>query len=287
MRRIAHLSDLHFGRTDPEVVRGAIDAVCRLKPDLVVVSGDLTQRARSHQFRAARAFLDRLPKPQIVVPGNHDVPLWNLFARGLSPLRKYRRNITRDLEPFFADDEIAVLGLNTARSLTIKDGRINRQQIDVAVARFSAGAPHCLHILVTHHPFDQPDKGDAGDIVGRAVMAMSAIGDRVDLILSGHLHLARSESSAQRYPGSGALLILAGTATSTRRRGEANAFNLLQVERNALTLQRHEWAPSLGAFAEAQLQIFERSERGWSNAGPRTESAPAKRDEILGPDRSG
>jgi 3',5'-cyclic AMP phosphodiesterase CpdA len=263
VRKIAHLSDLHFGRTDPDVVRGAIDAVNRLKPDLVVVSGDLTQRARSHQFRAARAFLDRLPQPQIVVPGNHDVPLWNLFARGLSPLRKYRRTITRDLEPFFADDEIAVLGLNTARSLTIKDGRINRHQIDVAVARFSAGAPHCLHILVTHHPFDQPDKGDAGDIVGRAVMAMTAIGNRVDLILSGHLHLAGSDSSAQRYPGSGALLVLAGTATSTRRRGEANAFNLLEVDGTTLTLQRHEWIPAQGTFAEAQQQAFTRSDRGW------------------------
>src|SRR3954447_26019387 len=106
MRTIAHLSDLHFGRTDPDVVRGAIDAVRRLQPDLTVISGDLTQRARSHQFRAARAFLDRLPKPQIVVPGNHDIPLWNVFARSFSPLRKYRRIITGDLAPFFADDEI-------------------------------------------------------------------------------------------------------------------------------------------------------------------------------------
>jgi 3',5'-cyclic AMP phosphodiesterase CpdA len=264
LRRIAHLSDLHFGRTDPDVVRGAIESVGRLEPDLVVISGDLTQRARSHQFRAARAFLDRLPKPQIVVPGNHDIPLWNLFARGLSPLRKYRRNITRDLEPFFADDEIAVLGLNTARSLTIKDGRLNRRQVAVAVERFAASAPHCIQILVTHHPFDQPDKGDAGDIVGRAVMAMSAIGSHVDLILSGHLHLAGTESSAQRYPGSDALLILAGTATSTRRRGEANAFNLLEVERNTLLLQRHEWMPAQGGFAKAQQQVFERADGGWS-----------------------
>src|ERR1700754_1938081 len=103
MRTIAHLSDLHFGRTDPMVVRGAIESVCRIKPDLVVISGDLTQRARSHQFRAARAFLDRLPKPQIVVPGNHDIPLWNILARTFSPLRKYRRIVSRDLEPFFAD----------------------------------------------------------------------------------------------------------------------------------------------------------------------------------------
>jgi len=264
MRTIAHLSDLHFGRTDPEVVQGAITAVCRLDPDLVVVSGDLTQRARSHEFRAARAFLDRLPKPQIIVPGNHDVPLWNVFARTLSTLTKYRRIVTADLEPFFADTEIAVLGLNTARAFTIKDGRVNRRQVALAAARFAAAPASAAKILVTHHPFDQPQTGDAGDIVGRAVMAMTALGTGVDLILSGHLHLGRGGSSALRYPGSGALLVLAGTATSTRQRGEPNAFNMLEIDGNELSLHRHEWNTAHRAFAQAARQRFTRSDHGWS-----------------------
>src|ERR1700724_3824289 len=106
MRSLVHLSDLHFGRVDATVVGPLIEAVNRLKPDLIAVSGDLTQRARSGQFRAARTFLDSLPQPQIVVPGNHDVPMHNVFARFMQPLNKYRRFITADLRPSYADEEI-------------------------------------------------------------------------------------------------------------------------------------------------------------------------------------
>src|SRR3954464_5604942 len=109
MRTLVHLSDLHFGRTDQNLVKPLIKTIGEIKPDLVAVSGDLTQRARSHQFVAARAFLDALPKPQIVVPGNHDIPLRNILLRFVSPLDKYRQYITHDLLPFYSDDEIAVL----------------------------------------------------------------------------------------------------------------------------------------------------------------------------------
>src|SRR5215216_1335726 len=120
MRTLVHLSDLHFNRINGSVIAPLIERVRGIKPDLVAVSGDLTQRARSAQFKEARRFLDALPRPQIVVPGNHDVPMYNLFARFFKPLTKYQRYITNDLEPFYFDGEIAVLGINTARSLTIK-----------------------------------------------------------------------------------------------------------------------------------------------------------------------
>jgi 3',5'-cyclic AMP phosphodiesterase CpdA len=129
MRTLVHLSDIHFGRVDQAIIEPLINLITELKPDVVAVSGDLTQRARSQQFKEARAFLDRLPKPQIVVPGNHDVPLYNIFARFITPLDKYRQFITEDLSPFYADEEVAVLGVNTARSLTIKGGRVNEEQV--------------------------------------------------------------------------------------------------------------------------------------------------------------
>src|SRR5215212_4405314 len=156
MRTLVHLSDLHFGRVDQELLGPVTSTVTGLNPDLVVVSGDLTQRARSQQFREAREFLDTLPSPQIIVPGNHDVPLHNLFARFFEPLEKYREFITDDLTPFYSDDEVAVLGINTARSFTVKDGRINSEQIEAIRQRLCPFPQEVTKIIVTHHPFDLP-----------------------------------------------------------------------------------------------------------------------------------
>src|SRR3989440_566563 len=130
MRKIVHLSDLHFGRVDESLVGPLVRAVNEAVPSLVVVSGDVTQRARTAQFREARAFLEQLPRPQVVVPGNHDVPLWDVLARFRSPLEKFRRHIADDLEPFYEDEEMVVAGVNTARSLTHKYGRVNERQVE-------------------------------------------------------------------------------------------------------------------------------------------------------------
>src|SRR4051794_5611299 len=110
MRTIVHLSDLHFGRVDPLVVDALRGTVNTLAPDLVVVSGDFTQRARGKQFRKARAFIEALPRPQLVIPGNHDVPMHNVFARFFNPLGRYRKHITTDLQPTYEDDEVVVIG---------------------------------------------------------------------------------------------------------------------------------------------------------------------------------
>jgi 3',5'-cyclic AMP phosphodiesterase CpdA len=129
MRTVVHLSDMHFGRVDPLVVDALRETVATIAPDLVAVSGDFTQRARSGQFRKARAFLDSLPRPQLVVPGNHDVPLHNVFARFFNPLGGYRKHITMDLQPVYEDDEVAVIGTDTTRSFTIGGGGIRRREL--------------------------------------------------------------------------------------------------------------------------------------------------------------
>jgi 3',5'-cyclic AMP phosphodiesterase CpdA len=269
MRTLVHLSDLHFGRVDHALVQPLIDAVRALAPDVVVVSGDLTQRARSMQFIEARAFLEALPEPRIVVPGNHDVPLWNPFARFGRPLAKYRLHISNDLEPFFRDGEIAVLGLNTARSLTIKNGRINQQQLHTLRTRFGPVERGIIKILATHHPFDLPVGCDEDDLVGRAELSMRALAAcQVDILLAGHLHVSHTGHTFERYriAGHSALAVSAGTALSDRRRGESNAFNVLHIARPRVSLARCAWHPDRGRFVESGKEIFEQGPDGWKRA---------------------
>jgi 3',5'-cyclic AMP phosphodiesterase CpdA len=268
VKTIVHLSDLHFGRVDEAVRIGLEAAVTQAAPDLVVVSGDLTQRARVTEFLQARRFLDSLPAPTIVVPGNHDVPLYDVFRRFLRPLTRYRRIVSDDLEPFYVDAEIAVAGINTARSSTFKNGRINERQLVRMTERFAALAPEITRIVVVHHPFGHAGTKNERDIVGRAGLAFDAFSkSRIDMILAGHLHAAHASPSSERYDidGYAALLIQAGTATSTRRRGEANSFNVIRIERPHAELDCRTWKDTEG-FVSAVREKFEFGVRGWAKS---------------------
>lgn len=266
MRTLVHLSDLHFGRTDPSLLDPLTTTVRRLEPDLVVVSGDLTQRARTAQFIAARAFLDRLPMPQLVVPGNHDVPLYDVLARFLRPLARYRRYISDDLEPCFIDEEIAVLGVNTARSLTFKHGRINEAQIGRLQERLCALPDSITKVVVTHHPFDLPSRYDSGDLVRRAALAREMLSAcRCDLLLAGHLHLSVATEGSMRSDAhvNEPIVVQAGSATSTRSRGESNSFNVIVIESRHIEIRRYVWQPATGGFSSAQSDHFQCTANGW------------------------
>ena len=273
MRTVLHLSDVHFGRVDHGILASFLETVQSIRPDLVVVSGDLTQRALPDQFQAAREFLAMLPKPQIVVPGNHDVPLHNLAARLYRPLTNYRRYITDDLHPFYSDSEIAVLGINTARALIWKNGRINPRQVARIQADFCNIGTGVTKVLVTHHPFDLPEHYTAGDLVGRARLAMKAIADcGIDLLLAGHFHIGHAGHTAVRYktPGHSAIFVQAGTL-STRGRGEPNSFNAIrcmQAGTDATGLRRIEvdrywWSDEKCAFVKTATERFEFGPGGW------------------------
>lgn len=266
MRTLVHLSDLHFGRVDQSLIAPLTALIARTAPDVLVVSGDLTQRARSSEFIAARTFLDTLQPCRIVVPGNHDISLHNLLDRFVRPLARYTRYITNDLQPFYQDDEIAIAGINTARSMTIKDGRISRTQIDQLQKRFSRVADDVIKVVVSHHPFDLPGNYAPGALVGRADAAIDTLAAcGVDLLLAGHLHASHAGTTASRYPidGYAALTVQAGTATSTRGRGEANSFNIIRIEPQQIIIDRITWNVTNASFELAGSENFRREGRRW------------------------
>lgn len=241
MATIAQLSDLHFGAHDQKVVDSTEAWLLDHRPDLVIISGDFTQRARVEQFRMASAYLNKLRSDGfevLAVPGNHDVPLYDIARRFARPLARYKRYISNDLCPWFENDKLAVLGINTARSLTIKDGRINRDQMDVIRSRFSDVPEHKTRILVTHHPLFAMPIGEGGELseaVGRHRDAIEAVCEAgVHIAVAGHFHRTYAQAARKMVENAGrALVIQAGTATSVRlRNNELQSFNWIEAHRN-------------------------------------------------------
>jgi len=263
---IAHLSDIHFGRVEPRLIAALVRTIAAVEPELVAVSGDLTQRARRQQFRAARRFLDLLPFPLLVVPGNHDVPLFNIAVRFLDPYGGYRRYIQQDLEPIFETADMIAVGLNSARAFPFHGGgRLNQTQVERAAGRLRSAASGAVKVVVTHHPFDLPASHGEEHLIGGADMAMRQLAEAgADLFLAGHLHVSHVGTTATRYQlgGRSALIVQAGTM-STRHRGELNTINVLDLAPDRIHIRRYAWAEPADAFEVSWERSFDRAPDGW------------------------
>jgi 3',5'-cyclic AMP phosphodiesterase CpdA len=259
MRTIAHISDLHFGRHDPRKVDGLLKSLAANAPDLVAVSGDLTQRARRREFAQARHFLDSIARPIVVVPGNHDVPLYDVRRRLFKPFAKYHHYITPagPEDCYFADEEMAALGLNTARPSNWKGGRVSWDQM-AHIRRIFGQLPGGIwKVLITHHPVASPHGEARVELAGRSVMALRSIHDAgVHLLLSGHHHRGISgESTAELLCNGGVLVVHAGTAVSERTRGhDGNSYNLIRLEPGRIAVTIMEWRHD--AFGEVKDTVY-------------------------------
>ena len=247
MKQLAHISDLHFGRTDPALVYGLADDLAEFGPDLLVVTGDITQRARSTQFEEARAFLEALPYPMLVVPGNHDIaPAWQPFARLTKPYSLYQRYLSSELDCSFVDDDILVIGLNTVRPWLWKSGHISRQQVDwigALVERY----PRHFHALAAHHPID-----DIG--------TLDRLG--IELVLTGHLHRSYNGPAAYHLGRAHSVLLAqASTATSTRLRGHPNGYNRVLLEGSRVLVDHRSWSGH--RFVSQAVGRYHRAGLGW------------------------
>jgi 3',5'-cyclic AMP phosphodiesterase CpdA len=238
MTLLLQISDPHFGTEQPLVVEALLRLANTLQPDLVVMSGDITQRARRAQFSAARAFVDTFDTfsatPFVVVPGNHDIPLYNLFARVAHPYANHQRVFGHDLEPVFESAELLVIGVNTTRAYRRKDGEVSVQQVERVVRRLEHATARQLRVVVTHQPVVAARANDIRNLLhGRehAIERWSQAG--VDLILGGHIHLPYVTPLHVAYKDLPRQMwaVQAGTSLSSRVRGSVpNSVNVIDYD---------------------------------------------------------
>ena len=257
MAEILHISDLHFG---PPFLRDRAEAVVDLAraapPDVVVVSGDLTQRAKREQFEAAEEFLARFDAPVVVVPGNHDVPLYRVWERFLAPYRHYRDCIREELDSVTREAGMTIVALNSSRSFTFKNGRLEKEQLAFAARAFDDAPPDDVRVVVTHHHLAPPPDFARDRVMPKARRALRSFREQgVDLVLAGHMHRAYVGDSLDFFPGEdreeGIIVVQCGTTTSARGRGRErfnNSLNYLRAEDGELKVTHYLWRSRRDGF---------------------------------------
>ena len=262
--KLAHVSDTHFGKIiSPEVVRTLVDEINGTDVELVVISGDLTQRARNREFEAAANMIEGFEPPVLVVPGNHDVyPWWFPFKRLVNPLARYERHITENHAPYYQKEGLAVLGVNSAHGRTIKGGHIDSAARSSMVSFFEELPAEVFKVLVVHHHLMKIQALGPHDVARKAQKALdiaSQVG--VDLILCGHLHISHIEP-IEIVPEEHRLVIAsAGTATSTRGRRSnrrSNFYNVIEVRPTSFAIDERRYHTSSGSFETDDRTEFER-----------------------------
>ncbi len=261
MNTFVHISDLHFGREIPAVIDGLLDILYETKPELVIISGDLTQRAKTEEYQAGSQFLRQLPFPYIIVPGNHDLSATHLPERFFYPWDKWHQYVSHKLEPVVRTADYIAVGINTARAagwyFDWSRGRVNEDQATRVQQIFQGVNDTTLRMVVAHHPFWLPDDYEHRDVVQGRDEAMQAFQQAgVDIILSGHIHLPYTRLLH------GMIISHAGTTFSNRVLDNYNnSFNIIRGDRQRLEVDFMEWKSP--AFELAGHQSFQRLTGVW------------------------
>ena len=228
--RILHLSDLHFGRIDAHILDRLENYLSTQSFHLTILTGDLTQRARKEQFIAAKEFLGKLKCPMFIVPGNHDVPLYNLFLRFFSPYSKFKRFFGTQSPQFFEDDRLAVFGLWTVNPRKVEKGTVNISEILTLEEKFNAVPADKIKILAFHHPLVTMKSARVQDALARIKRL------KPQILMWGHDHQSGADFWNEA-DGTGPILIAAGTSVSNRTRSETNSFNVIELSQNEIKVE--------------------------------------------------
>jgi 3',5'-cyclic AMP phosphodiesterase CpdA len=257
LMRIAHLSDPHFGTVVPAVRDALLGELQTHPPDLILLTGDITQRARRDQFVEARTFLDALPRvPILSLPGNHDLPLFDLFSRIVKPYDHYRRYISPELQPEYVDERVAVLCVDATSPLRHKDGALTVQQIEGTAAEL-ARLDLPFRLVATHQPLAAVVTTDVRNLAHRAAQALDRwIAAGADLFLGGHIHLPYCIEVRTTDLRQSGVLLQAGTCLSSRiRNGIPNSYNLVTLQRygteRRMSIERRDYDAASGRFVMA------------------------------------
>jgi 3',5'-cyclic AMP phosphodiesterase CpdA len=269
MPKILHVSDLHYGRPYlPEAGEALQRIAPSLELDAIVVSGDISQRAKAREFSEARRFLDRLPKvPMLVVPGNHDVPLYRVAERLMKPHGLYRELITPELNPILELDDVMLVGLDsTSPRRSITNGRVHRDQLEHCQRIFAKVPPGVARIVVAHHHFAPGPDYLHDRTMPKARRAIDCfVAQGVEMILGGHLHRSYIGNSLDFFPGNhrdrGIIIVQCGTTTSSRGRGrerDENTFNVIDVGTRTLSVIHYMYFEARCGFAPVSQHVFPR-----------------------------
>ncbi|MEK7953422.1 metallophosphoesterase family protein [Luteolibacter soli] len=264
MTRLLHLSDPHFGAADEATARSFLDCAAELAPDLTVLSGDLTMRARRSELAAAKSFVDQLPQPHFVIPGNHDIPAFNQpFDRVFRPFRRYRETFGPDLEPILRKGSIEIVGLNSSRGigpqLDWSKGILSQAQLQRAASRFASPSPG-LRILTLHHPLLAPPDHRRDVVKPLPALVSLLTASHVDLVLCGHFHQSLIGIVGKDAKWS-TIVSQAPTVCSTRLQGEPPGFHMIHHDGDSLRIVLHRFDQT--RFIECSVMDFRRAGTGW------------------------